>query len=276
MQRIVFLHANGYPPGVYSAFFDALTQALPSADVGARIVAAPLLETARECPAHMRWPTMLGIAQHHAALGDADVLIGHSMGGYLALQVAASSPSQFKRVVLIDSPIPRSWRSGLLSFSQVTGLSYKFGPAPIANSRRDRWPNRAAAKAHFAHKPFVKRWANGVLDDFITHALKGDGDTVTLTIPRLCERDIYAHVAHAQTLAALHKARNAGVEVTFIAGSESEETRLAGFDANRALFSPRFVELGGVGHLIPFEAPDRAAKLIAAALSSKHGALANI
>jgi pimeloyl-ACP methyl ester carboxylesterase len=273
MHRIAFLHANGYPPGVYAKFFDELNSALRTNEAKAEIVAAPFLETPVDCKAHLRWPTMLGIAQHHAAANEVNVLIGHSMGGYLALQVAASAPGQIEQVVLIDSPIPRHWRQGVLSFSKLTGLSYKFGPAPIANGRRDRWPNRVSAKTHFASKPFVKRWSRGVLDDFIAHAIcedrYSDGDTVTLSIPRAVERDIYAHIVHTEALEALHAIRNAGVRVNFIAGHDSEEMRLAGFASNKALFSPHFIELDGCGHLIPMEAPARCATAIAQLLRGK-------
>jgi pimeloyl-ACP methyl ester carboxylesterase len=261
--RLAFFHANGYPPGVYEKCLEAARSAFVTSGVKAEIVATPFLETVVVCKAHLRWPTMLGIAQQHAAATDANVLVGHSMGGYLALQVAAAAPERTKHVILIDSPIPRAWRSGLLTFSQLTGLAYKFGPAPVANGRRDRWPDRISARSHFASKAFVKRWANGVLDDFIAHAIREDEGGATLTIPRATERDIYAHIVHTEALEALHRARNASVHVSFIAGADSEEMRLAGYGSNKALFAPRFVELDGVGHLIPMEAPEQCAKAVA-------------
>ncbi len=255
-MRFAFLHANGYPPGVYQQFFDALKHSLAGEAV---LVAAPFLETAVNCKPQRRWPTMLGVAQQHVATARANVLIGHSMGGYLALQVAASRPGEIAAVILIDSPIPRQWRSGLLSFSKLTGLSYKFGPSPIAYGRRDRWPDRDAAHAHFASKHFVKRWAHGVLDDFIAHAMVDDGDGVTLTIARNTEAQIYATIVHEAAFAALAELRAQGTPVYFIAGAMSDELRLAGRNGNRALFAPNYVELDDVGHLIPMEAPERCA-----------------
>jgi pimeloyl-ACP methyl ester carboxylesterase len=272
MQRGAFFHANGYPPGVYKKLFNSLTDALGEQ---ASLVAAPFLETAVDCKAHLRWPTMLGIAQQHAAASNANVLVGHSMGGYLALQVAASASHHIDAVVLIDSPIPRHWRSGLLTFSQLTGLSYKFGPAPIANGRRDTWLDLQEAREFFANKAFVKRWASGVLDDFIAHALTETSDGVTLTIPKNTEREIYAQIVHTHALAALRKVQRKAIPVTFIAGTESQEARLAGYASNKALFSPRFVELANVGHLIPMEAPERCAEAIAKALASPRDALGN-
>ena len=50
--HITFLHANGYPSGVYRQFFDALS-------VHATIDAPEILESAPDCPPVKRWPQML-------------------------------------------------------------------------------------------------------------------------------------------------------------------------------------------------------------------------
>ena len=178
--HITFLHANGYPSGVYRQFFDALGKYA--------VVRAPaVLDTALNCPPHRRWPAMLDKVLLAVNMCDGSltgkarqVLVGHSMGGYLALQVAARHPDLISDVVLIESPIPTGWRSQVLTFSQLTGLAYRAGPAPIAARRRDTWPSRAAAKEFFADKKFVQRWAPGVLDDFIAHAIVAGEDGVTL------------------------------------------------------------------------------------------------
>jgi pimeloyl-ACP methyl ester carboxylesterase len=193
------------------------------------------------------------------------VLVGHSMGGYLALQVAARHPERFSDVVLIESPIPTGWRSRLLTFSQLTGLAYRAGPAPIAARRRDTWPTRAAAKQFFAEKPFVQRWAPGVLDDFVEHAIVAANDGVTLRVPRDTERDIYANIVHRHARADLHRLTRTAVNVSFIAGKFSEELRLAGAADNERLFAPRFSVLPH-GHLIPLEAPSACAAAVHTAL----------
>jgi len=264
--HITFLHANGYPSGVYRQFFDA---------VGKRaIVRAPtVLDTALDCPPHKRWPTMLDKALLTVNKLDSSksgkarhVLVGHSMGGYLALQVAARDPDLISDVVLIESPIPTGWRSQVLTFSQLTGLAYRAGPAPIAARRRDTWPSRAAAKEFFAGKKFVQRWAPGVLDDFIEHAIVASDDGVTLRVPRDTERDIYANIVHRSARADLQHLKRSQVRVSFIAGKFSEELRLAGASDNERLFAPNYVELPH-GHLIPLEAPQVCATAVLAAIN---------
>ena len=270
--HITFLHANGYPSGVYRQFFAALRE-------HATVDAPAILEAPADSAAHQRWPMMLDQALdalqptpplHNAVLRH--VLVGHSMGGYIALQAAVRHMNTIRDVVLIDSPIPTGWRANLLSFAQLTGLAYKSGPAPIAARRRDTWPSRDAAREFFAGKAFVRAWNTGVLDDFIEHALVDCDQGVTLKVPRDAERDIYAHIVHRSARKALLRLQRGGVTVSFIAGVRSEETRLAGFAENERLFTPRFTRLP-TGHLIPMEAPQACADAVLSALSLAVGAV---
>lgn len=113
----------------------------------------------------------------------------------------------------------------------------------------------------------MQAWADGVLDDFVEHAIVDSADGVALKVPRDTERDIYAHIVHRSALSALRRLKRSGVNVSFIAGERSEETRLAGFDDNERLFAPRFKRLP-TGHLIPMEAPQTCADAVLAALKN--------
>ena len=269
--HITFLHANGYPSGVYRQFLAALRE-------HATVHAPAILETAADSAAHQRWPVMLDQAldalqtlptdrKNKNATARRHVLAGHSMGGYIALQAAAWHMDSVRDVVLIDSPIPTGWRANVLTFAQLTGLAYKSGPASVAARRRDSWPSRQAAREFFAGKAFVQAWADGVLDDFIEHAIIDSADGVTLKVPRDTERDIYAHIAHRSALNALRRLQRGGVNVSFIAGERSAEMRLAGFADNERLFAPRFKRLA-TGHLVPMEAPQACADAVLNALKN--------
>ncbi|WP_439537623.1 alpha/beta fold hydrolase [Methyloversatilis sp.] len=261
-QPVLFLHANGYPAGVYRQFLAALARHHP--------VSAIDVIAAAHGPGR-GWRNLLTqvLARVDALPDEPLVLVGHSMGGYLAAMTAARRPTRVAQVVLIDAPLVGGWRSAVLTASHASGLSRRFGPAPIAARRRMHWPSRDDARQHLAGKPFVQRWAPGVLDDFLAAALTDHPDGgVTLTIAREAERDIYATLAHRAALRAVRTLRRRGTPIGFVAGSQSEELRLAGRDANRAFWGEDWHELD-TGHLVPMEAPQACAAAVHALLGER-------
>ncbi|MFH1813341.1 MAG: alpha/beta hydrolase [Pseudomonadota bacterium] len=254
-QPVLFLHANGYPAGVYRQFLAALARHHP---VDAIDVIAAAHGPGRG------WRNLLTqVLVRVDALPDEPLaLVGHSMGGYLAAMTAARRPTRVAQVVLIDAPLVGGWRGAVLTASHASGLSRKMGPAPIAARRRMHWPSREDARRHLADKPFVQRWAPGVLDDFLAAALTDHPDGgVTLTIAREAERDIYATLAHRAALHAVRTLRQRGTPIGFVAGSQSEELRLAGREQNLRFWARDWVEVAG-GHLIPMEAPQACARAV--------------
>ena len=254
-QPLLFLHANGYPAGVYRQFLAALARHHP--------VAAIDVIAAAHGPGR-GWRNLLTqvLARVDALPDEPLALVGHSMGGYLAAMAAARRPTRVMQVVLIDAPLVGGWRGAVLTASHASGLSRKVGPAPIAARRRMHWPSREDARRHLADKPFVQRWAPGVLEDFVRAGLhEHPGGGVTLAIPRETERDVYATIAHRDALLAVRRLRARGTPVGFITGSHSEETRLAGREQNRRFWGANWVELP-TGHLVPMEAPEACARAV--------------
>jgi pimeloyl-ACP methyl ester carboxylesterase len=263
LHRLLFLHANGFPAAVYRRFLQALQASI-------EVIPIAVLESPAETPPALRWRRMREqVSDALADAGDDTGLVGHSMGGYLALMAAAHRLPARHPVVLIDSPLPDFGRGALLSLAQRTGLNYRLGPAPIAARRRHAWRDRDEARDFFAGKSFVQRWAPGVLDDFVAHALRDQtgsrGGQITLRIPREEERDIYAHLPHRDAARALRRLRAAGVPLGFIAGARSQEMKMAGWRGNRRLFGEQLVMLDA-GHLVPFEAPQECAQAVLALL----------
>ncbi|WP_018413243.1 alpha/beta fold hydrolase [Methyloversatilis thermotolerans] len=255
---LLFLHANGYPGGVYRQFLQHLS---PVFDITAvdRIGARP-----EHAPAQ-GWQRMRREVER--ALSDLAAaapltVVGHSMGGYLAAMVAACARHPVSAVVLVESPLVLGWRGAVLSAAKLSGATWRVGPAPVAARRRHYWHSREEARAHLAAKHFVQRWAPGVLDDFIRDGLtEHPGGGVTLTIPREAERAIYATIAHREAIRAVRALRARGVPAHFIAGRDSEELRLAGRDANRRFWGEHWHELP-TGHLVPMEAPQACAEKV--------------
>jgi pimeloyl-ACP methyl ester carboxylesterase len=260
---VVFLHANGYPAGVYRQFLAALAERHP-------VSAMDIVGVHRAEAPGRGWRNLLTpvLARIDTQPEQQIALVGHSMGGYLAAMAAARRAGQVAQVVLIDAPMVSGWRSTLVSVSHATGLSRRIGPAPVAARRRQHWASRDEARRHLAAKPFVQRWAPGVLDDFIAAALTDDpAGGVSLTIPREAERDIYATLAHRAALHAVRTLRKCGVPTGFVAGSQSEELRLAGREENRAFWGQDWRELDS-GHLIPMEQPEACAAAVQSLLGA--------
>ncbi len=255
---ILFLHANGYPAGVYRAFLHALAARHPVSAIEV-IGCMPAYRPGRG------WHRMRAqVVSHIESMPDERlVLVGHSMGGYLAAMAAERLPARIAQVVLVDSPMVAGWRGAFVSVTHATGLSRRLGPAPVAARRRHYWTSRDEARRHLGAKAFVQRWAPGVLDDFIEAGLTGHpAGGVTLTIPRDTERDVYATLAHREALRAVRTLRaGSATRVGFVAGSQSEETRLAGREQNRRFWGRDWIEVPG-GHLIPMEAPAACAQAV--------------
>ncbi len=225
-----------------------------------------LIDAAATASPARRWPAMSKAVLDHLQApelaGSRLALVGHSMGGYLSLLAAQQMRSRVAGIVLIDAPMVTGWRSALLSAAQLSGLSQRTGPAPIAARRRFEWASLDAAREFFAGKPFVQQWAPGVLDDFLSHGLRRlDDGRATLTVAREVERDIYAELAHRQALAAFRELRQHRVTIGFVAGSRSEEMRLAGRQQNHRLFRSHWRELP-TGHLVPMEQPRECAQAV--------------
>lgn len=254
LQRLVFLHANGFPAAVYGRFFAALAGSV-------EVIPIEILQTPLSTPPALRWPRMrAAVIERLRALGPV-ALCGHSMGGYLALLAASDRLPLRLPVVLIDAPLPAALPGAVLGLARRTGLIHRFGPAPIAARRRDRWRDRDEARRHFEAKPFVRRWAPGVLEDFLAHGLRVDAAGTRLRIPREEERDIYVHLPDRDARRAVKRLKSAGVPIGFVAGSESAEVRMAGATANRRWFGRRWVTVAG-SHLIPLEAPEACARAV--------------
>lgn len=197
-------------------------------------------------------------------------LVGHSMGGYLSLMAASSLPEFVDRVILIDSPMVISWRRLVFELLRHARLSDLVGPAPIAARRRFEWPKLADAREHLSQKSFARHWATGVMDDFLTAALVESNDGVTLKIAREAERDIYANLPSQPAYRALRDLQSLGKPVFMIAGTRSLETDMAGRPGNKRLFGPLWREIVA-GHLVPMEAPEACARLIAEAVTNSDG-----
>ena len=252
---LVFSHANSYPAGTYRRLFAGWAEA------GHTVAAVERFGHDPRYPVGHNWR---GMAQQLIDLIDARPeprlwLVGHSMGGYLSLMAAGRRPGRVRGIVLLDSPLVHGWKAGVVSILKVTGQMRRVSPAAVAEKRRDRWPDSAAAHDHFAAKKLFARWNPGVLADYIEHGTEADPDADgtagrRLAFHREVESNIYATIPH--WLATWVHRHPPGGPVAFIAGRRSREVRQAGLGAVRVITHGRLSWMEG-SHLYPFEQPEQ-------------------
>lgn len=83
----------------------------------------------------------------HLGLPSADVL-GHSLGGGVALQSAIRHPAAIRRLVLLSAPCKRAgWRPEVLAAMAANSIA-RFADTPIEAAFRSTSPRPAAAPAN--------------------------------------------------------------------------------------------------------------------------------
>ena len=258
---LLFAHANGFCASAYRRMFDAMGERFDIFAADLRGHGRTRLEARAEGHRSMAVfgddLRLTKEALSRSSGGMRWTLAGHSLGAVAALK-AAVDDDNIAAVRLIEpvSP-PRVWN--LIAKSWLWPLITPHIPlVRAASRRRDRWPNRAAALAGYAQKPFFAGWAAGVLADYLEDGLTQTGEGVRLSCAPALEAANFS--AQANDLYGAMKRIKAPVSI------------LAALDPSSTLRGDsigRFRRLGahvercpGVTHLLPFEAPELAATFL--------------
>jgi len=133
-QRLVFLHANGYPPECYQPLFKKLSDDY-------RILAMrqrPLWPGSNPEELNTWQPLtddFLNFLDEHQA--EASIVVGHSVGGIVALRAALIHPERIRRLVLIDPVLFPPYIIWFWKVIRALGLGYQVHPL-VRNSRHRR------------------------------------------------------------------------------------------------------------------------------------------
>ena len=252
---IVFSHANSFPAGTYRLLIEAWRRA------GRAVHAIERFGQDPAYPVTNNWPHLRDqlIAFIENEVGEAALLVGHSLGGYVCVLAAAKRPDLARGVVLLDSPLIGGWRAHTLQMAKSTGLIQRIAPVRAALTRRHSWPSKAAVRTHFKSKRAFARWDPRVLEDYIASGFVRRGGHTVLAIERELEARIYATLPHH--VGPLLQRHPLHCPLAFIGGLQSVEARQAGLEATRRLAGDLFEWTAGT-HLFPMEHPDTAAGLV--------------
>jgi pimeloyl-ACP methyl ester carboxylesterase len=262
MNLIVFSHANSFPASTYRVMFRSLRSR------GFTVKAIEKLGHDPAYPVTNNWPYL---AKQLADFTRAEVektgtpahLVGHSLGGFLSLMVAARHPELAQSVLLLDSPIVGGWQATALKVAKGTQLVGRVSPARVSHKRRTTWPDRDAALAHFQGKKAFARWEPQVLKDYIDHGMQMDDGKYSLSFTREVESAIYN--ALPDNLDRLLRKHPVKCPVSFIGGLHSSEMKQVGMTMTDKLAKGRITMMDG-SHLFPMEKPLQTAAAIEVAL----------
>jgi lipase len=114
-------------------------------------------------------------------LGLRDALgVGHSLGGHAMVVAAATEPSAFSSLLLIDPVIQSPDRYN----GALTDVGF------IAR-RRARWKSVEEMYERFRIRPPFSAWKSDILHDYCEYGLLPDGDEFVLACPPEVEASIY-------------------------------------------------------------------------------------
>ncbi len=251
---VILLHANGFNAQTYRTLLAPLAASL-------RIVAPDLrghgLTTLRANPRGRRsWRDFRDdvVALLEALGGPPVTLVGHSMGGTVALEAAAIRPGRVSNLVLFDPVIwsPTAVALAHLPGAQALTLAY-FPLAKGALRRRAIFPDRSAALQLYKGRGAFASWPETAVADYVAGGfVERPNGTVELACAPAWEASNFAAQANDPwgALARIDK------PVSILKGERSSTCHVPQAISLRRKFSHVRVETAPGGHFFPMERPD--------------------
>lgn len=256
--RLVFAHANGFPPATYRVLLEELSR-----QFRATAFAARPLWPGSDPSSVSSWNDLA--TDYGRAMAQRDftgvVGVGHSLGGVLCILAAAADPLRFNSLALVDPVIFSGLHSLFWGSLKNLGLSNRLSLVRGARRRRDRFPSLEAARSAYSRKSVFSSWDPEVLEDYVQAAFSGTetGD-VKLRYPKAWEARIF-ELTPASVWSEL---RRLEVPMLVVRGASSD-TFLPGLaqKIRRELPDATVVEVPETTHFLPMERPAAvAAKII--------------
>ena len=184
--------------------------------------------------------------------------VGHSMGGGLAVMIAARRPELIRRILAIEPIIPTdTWRHSGNAPLDAQDL------ATASRKRRPGFASRDEVAIRWRDRPPFSSWDSEVFGDYVEHGFEAqaDGSVLLRCPPRLEARTFEA----ARDFDAQPFLEAVACPVLLAQGAETSlffDSMLA--FAAATLPDAQRLTIPGVGHLAPMEAPSLMAREIRA------------
>lgn len=250
-----FAHATGFNAETYRPLFEALD---PSLDVVAMDARGHGFSSLHADPKRLRtWnPYRRDLEAFVEPLRQPVVLVGHSMGATVSMELAAARPDLVRGLVLIDPVIvpPKMVIPGTIA--RFFGLSGRLVPiAKTAARRRMEFASTEAAVENFVGKGPFKTWPKGWIECYVeggTRPTESGGARLT------CEREWESKTFAVSSTNPYRPLRRVTCPITLIARGTSgppfnHESREAFLKAQP---STRAVILEDATHFLAMEQPE--------------------
>jgi pimeloyl-ACP methyl ester carboxylesterase len=197
---------------------------------------------------------------------DGVIGVGHSLGGVLTAWAASSRPGLFACLVLIDPVLLAGPRAVFWRCTKRLGLEHRLPLIRATRRRRDRFPDRETARAQWSRRPVFAGFDPRSFTDYVEAALTPHAaGGVTLAYPKAWEARIFELTPHDPWPGMV----GLDMPVTALAGATSDTfLPVAARRLQRVVPRARVEVVDGTSHFLPFERPERVARMIATAVDS--------
>ena len=265
-RTLVFCHANGFPAGTYRMLFDRWRQA------GWHVIAPEKFGHDARYPVSSNWPhlrdELLDFIRAHTA--DRPVwLVGHSLGGYLALLAACHRPELVRGLVMLDSPVVGGWRAHSVQVMKATSLMGRVSPGKVSQQAPRALAVRGGGTGALRGQTCLRALGSGGVRRLSRRGFEAAPEGgVQLAFRREVETALYNTLPHHFDRL-LHRHPPQG-PVAFIGGTQSAEVRQVGLTLTRTVTRGQLRWIDGT-HLFPMEQPRATADAVLDQLAAMAG-----
>ncbi|MEM6763876.1 MAG: alpha/beta hydrolase [Bacteroidota bacterium] len=199
---IYFAHANGIPGICYEPFLRQF-EGHPYTYINC------LGHAAHRVNPRDNWKPLIEEVQEDitSRFSEPVVGIGHSLGGYVLLEVAERNPSLFSQLIVMEPPLFAKKMRSMMNVLRTLGLSDYFIPVvKKSRNRTEQFPSREYARKYFRQRTFFDQFHPESFELYLEKGLTETTEGVTLTFSKQIEYEVFKYfpVAFLQRKHQLH------------------------------------------------------------------------